>query len=880
MATLYKIDTYDPVEVEDNPEVIRQALASGKYMYRTVDGQVSMRGPEGLVAVPGDAVSVNKALRSGLLFESRESERKRALEAEYSPVEAAAVGALSGVTLGTGPMILSGLGVYAKDELREMEEARPGAMMAGEISGAIASSIFTGGLGALAPTATATKAALAAGKVVSGVTKLGKAGKLVGVAATAATDAALYGLGKELSNSYVHDKDFAAESVLADAGIGALLGPAAVLAPKVLGAIASPITKPAKYLTGKGKGILGNTYAKWSARLTGKSEQDIAKLIKDKNYRAIAMEAEDVLQKGSPKLAEDLSFIEKTDDLVIRAQAGKLKEGHLDRLITTGDQGKIVLETQELLKSSNNKVTELLELAGQAPGSTEARTLKKILAQKTKEIGGQIAEGASTSKLYRTIDLLKKDLGNVAYSIKRTDSSVGSIVRNKADEIASEYRNFLERADLFGDAAIAQSNINRAYAKYLETSRYKPAFPMLKLRRARKGVPIFEADQGKTLKFVKKLGTDEAKMDVDVLVERLNNRMKVMDEMENMYRLDQKTVGKFNQVREKTATVMESLTGLESANAARRSWKSIQGDRGGGLFAGGLYLGGAGAPVAGLVYGLLNPGKVIGVMSALDKYGISATYNKVASKIRKASAKSTGKPKGKFIPISRAAFNQKQEKELKKDMVKGAQDIKQSIDRLQDNRGYLQKQAAQLKDEEMSSSLLNAADRAVAYLQAKAPKAQTQSFLDQMAGKDPGWSKQETYEWLQRVAVVKDPLVILEMVKEDQLSKAAVDTMKAVYPKMYEKVLTSIEAQVMKNPEEIDYNKRVQLSLLFGQPFDRTMEKSFIELMTQTDQLAQGSPEAGSGMSPKGGGGSGIKTGVIAKNLASPADKVSNVYGG
>jgi hypothetical protein len=76
-------------------------------------------------------------------------------------------------------------------------------------------------------------------------------------------------------------------------------------------------------------------------------------------------------------------------------------------------------------------------------------------------------------------------------------------------------------------------------------------------------------------------------------------------------------------------------------------------------------------------------------------------------------------------------------------------------------------------------------------------------------------SDQQIGEFKQRLEVVEDPRVVLKSLKNGTLSQNQVETLKEIYPVIYEGMRTAFIEDVSKVKSNLSYNEKLQMSLLF-----------------------------------------------------------------
>lgn len=138
--------------------------------------------------------------------------------------------------------------------------------------------------------------------------------------------------------------------------------------------------------------------------------------------------------------------------------------------------------------------------------------------------------------------------------------------------------------------------------------------------------------------------------------------------------------------------------------------------------------------------------------------------------------------------------------------------------------------------------------------------ASTVTYLQQALPKKPegqspfgpktDWrpSDAQLADFSRRVETALDPFVVLKRLEERQLGKPEVETLKVLYPKIYDE----IRMRIMEHPRELPYSDRLQLGRLLDVPLDRSMAKL---PMYQGTFAAQRAQQAGAqGSRPKSSG--------------------------
>lgn len=258
LPQLYDARTGEPVALP--PEHLGPALASGQVGFMK-GARIPVVSPDG---VPGtiDASEAHHALTGGYQLDTPELQAERAKQAEFGnrPIAAGIAGAARGATFGISDQALTRSGLVEPETLAELEKRNPGASITGEIAGAVAPLVLSGGSSGaasaarLAPPSLLAKAgsavteALASKGGAEAAKSLGKriASTVVPRMAGSAVEGAAYGVGHVISEQALGDPGLSAEKALSQiglstvlgAGLGALFGgvEAALPAPGVAGA--------------------------------------------------------------------------------------------------------------------------------------------------------------------------------------------------------------------------------------------------------------------------------------------------------------------------------------------------------------------------------------------------------------------------------------------------------------------------------------------------------------------------------------------------------------------------------------------------------------------------------------------------------------------
>ena len=121
----------------------------------------------------------------------------------------------------------------------------------------------------------------------------------------------------------------------------------------------------------------------------------------------------------------------------------------------------------------------------------------------------------------------------------------------------------------------------------------------------------------------------------------------------------------------------------------------------------------------------------------------------------------------------------------------------------------------------------------------------------------------EIVAFTRKARVVANPLEALERFKEGSISLDEVMALRAAYPNLYDDIVQEVVRRLPELKKELDYDKRVALSIMTGVPVDSTMRRPFVEALKAMHAESQGQEQQGAQpATPK------YKPTTIAKEMA------------
>lgn len=220
-------------------------------------GNLLLYSPDGTTigATPEQA---KEFLRAGYRFPSALEQNDRAIEQQtqgeygsgfWNKAQAFGEGALRGATLGLSDVALSSLDAEGSKGLRERRN-RAGTGVVGEVAGGLAT-VAVGGEGLLARALAKTPTGLATRVAARAATRVPT--KTAAMAVEGAIETGLFGAGQSISQATLSDDPFTVESLAVNMGSGAALG---LVAGGGLGAISSIAQRAKRGLAGKANPLL------------------------------------------------------------------------------------------------------------------------------------------------------------------------------------------------------------------------------------------------------------------------------------------------------------------------------------------------------------------------------------------------------------------------------------------------------------------------------------------------------------------------------------------------------------------------------------------------------------------------------------------------
>jgi hypothetical protein len=131
-----------------------------------------------------------------------------------------------------------------------------------------------------------------------------------------------------------------------------------------------------------------------------------------------------------------------------------------------------------------------------------------------------------------------------------------------------------------------------------------------------------------------------------------------------------------------------------------------------------------------------------------------------------------------------------------------------------------------------ANSMQRAALRATMYLANAVPHQVVRpSITPQFDRKISALTDTQKHEYLRQVQAVHDPMTVLADMEAGRVTRTQVQALQNVYPSLYREVVQKVHDRLSSLSQPLDYGQKVQLSTLLGVPADGTLSPQFVAAM-------------------------------------------------
>ena len=846
----------------------------------------------------------------GARLPTAEEQQQFADQKEYgegigNTLKAGALGAARVATLGISDALAADFG--QREDVKKLRDYNPVASITGEIAGAVAPALLSGGSSLLA------KGAGIAGKGVEGAAALGSVAE--GVAAKAfgglaqkglggriaanalkkaaggAAEGAAYGVGQAISDSALEDYDLTAEQLMQHVGTGALLGGvvggglgaggevvkaggravkgAATGIRDALNDATSPIRDAFKsVMDGKASGEALKKQIKEAAEisstLTGTSQHELeffADAATNPARRAdmeAALSGDETIMKSAEKIRDTEDKFDDLFDEIVDQGRG---QGKLEGLKTKMQGVNADIAAESTFGVYENASSALDDMLADPKAFGNGAVLKKARSAMDR-IQSQIEKsteegGDASARLYYELDNVKRDIQKLA---KRASKST-SLASDRAafeglNDVQQLLRTHLEDTQIWGEAAVAQKEVNAAWTKFLSNEGYAKA-DFKTLRESREYEDIYKHDPAKWMGFFKRQGTPAATIDSEYLAARAAARDDLILTMQRHYADGLESGKKIDKLRELAKQSNEVIAETQRVSALQNRFKAIEGDGSISGTAAGALAGFSAGGLKGAIKGafsakaLSNPQQTLRQLAAANGFAerlgtaqtVSGAARKSFDKLGESVSKFFGKAKkagnavkggvsaaadyapraaailgGRDVPRDNKeaqAYHREQIDQLKQ----MAQNPATTIDRIGQST-----QKLALQNPAVAQALQSKAIATASFLLSKAPP-QLQTQADMLAGRTQPIARSELARFNRYVNAASNPGAVLDDLAAGHVSVEAAETMRSLYPRTVEQIRAQVTEKIA-NGHELSHKQRLVLGQLFATPLASTEEPS------------------------------------------------------
>jgi len=638
--------------------------------------------------------------------------------------------------------------------------------------------------------------------------------------AQGATEGLLYGAGQTVNEHAMGDPDVNGEKLLHNmgygaifgSGIGAGLGGAESLVPKAVGVARDSLGKVKDILMGtkEDAGALGNVFGKASSFVSGKPEESILNMWKNK---ADLLENPEEREKLYSDFSSSMNDHFQKLNSALKSANGEARPEEIKSLLSDIPHEQAVQQSANVWKSIDDTLKEMGDHAPLYPSSVPYK-LTGIRDEFLKKAGNF----KNAADLYDSLNWLKKQIDDRFPIWGKQIQPEWKDSVNALRAIRSEIKANLENESIWGEAAARQSSFNDAQNKLFTVINPKNDFSKAFLRKSvsRTGQVVAEVDPAKVRAFLSQAGTLRSEMKAKALDDFFESSKGLINEIEKTYKnLPEKNFDK--------ASIEGLINKNQAVSAKAQAQANLQKSM--GMLQGGghnAYLGEAGALVAGIhnpalgaaiegISMLRNPGLAIQRLAKIEKIVQKTTdmITKGAKGIFKAGVKSGETLSG----YAGARLTQEHHDDREEKISRFNQDADYAMNVLNNSTEGIYNSAPKT-----ATSLRSAATRASEFLQSKLPPRPPGLLDEKMPISQSQRAKFDRY-----YQAVEDPVAILKNIKDASLSNEQLETLQVVYPKLYEEMKTAVYEEMIDQAKvvgigTIPYATKMGLSKFLGEP--------------------------------------------------------------
>jgi hypothetical protein len=871
-----------------------QLIAGKSYQLRLSDGSYGHATPEHLAGALKAGASF--ASRDEALADAHAKEEEGRIGGLGGSLAAGAYGFASQATLGASDYlqkkIIEGevgaihalgfakgtpdLAEQAKAEFstarKEQQEYHPIATGVGEVGGAIALTAALPGVGIVGKAKTATEGANLLTRIAARTAAHAVVGGLEG---------AQYGVAKAISDDAIEDHALTAEHILAEVGPNALWGGALGGGLGALGSVASETLRayraPRQALVdalergagsnedmaavagraidappAEGLGAKVKEYAaKISAAASGKDPEAILNVW---NNRGEIAEAEAVRDQAIRDVRTHGDSILTASKDVEEVWKRGMKRSFMASQLEGVDAAEAANRARALSDHVIERLNGMIDEGGRYGGKSAVTNTLEVAHGLSHRLDEAIKAG-DVGEMYGLTDDLKKAIG------KPTSKAARLIPGAQADELMamqvserqqawkdmySTLQVGLEDEGTWKEMGATQKRVNRAYSALIDARQRFNSSLVTDIGRDPSD-PWSRAqgiDPAKVGGYVRGLINPEKDLTHKAVREYLAGSQELSQAFKESFDLPPDKVRAVDQIASSAKAFSDSLATAEKSLVLTNQFEELRRVASGNSMTAAATIGGLAHGIGGGVVGLAL-GKVAKAFShPADSIMQLARIEQMArnsdSRIVRALRGLSGEAK-RSAGVDASTYARKSGQ-----VAKLAANPQLVTDRITTNLGEMKRTAPKLAD-----SLTMTGVAGLAFLRSKLPPVPAGDMLNPNAKPtSPPRAQQEA--WLRYYEAVKDPLSVVEDLKNRRLSVEGIETLKTVYPNLYARVQAkTMDEMASGRMRDLDSQQRMGLGILLDLPLPE-LQPGYIQARQAAYQaLGMPKPGGGAGGAPK-----------------------------
>lgn len=612
-------------------------------------------------------------------------------------------------------------------------------------------------------------------------------------------------------------------------------------------------------------------YSKVAGAVSGKDPEAIKAFTGDVGQkgsaayenRKLLSEAEEIRDQSMRDLREHGDTLMKASGSTNEIWDRGLKRSYISKLVGDVDSTEAANRSRSLADHAITKLNEMID-DGDTYGNVAASKRTLTVAHDISHKLDKAIAGGDVGEMYALADDLKKAIGKPTSAAARLlPQAMGdelSSLQTRARQMAwkdlyATVQVGLEDEGVWGKMGAAQKQVNQAYSSLIDARKRFNSSLVTDIGRNPED-PWSRAqgiDPGKVGGFVRGLLDPEKDLTHQAVRDYLANTQKLASAFRDSFDLPAAKLAQVEQIGQSAAAFQKTLDKASKTLSLVNQFETIRNVAGGHASMAGAALGtmahGMGGGIAGLALG-----KVAGLFTR------PADAIMQVARVERMARENGGRIDKTFLGFTRGAKQSTAGVDVGSFARKSAQvralasQPDALVDRVATNVQPVRDHAPKLADAMVATTMAG-----LALLKDKLPGAPPGDPLDP-GRRPPDPPAAQRVAWLRYYDAVKDPLSVVDDLRDGRLSPEGVEVLKTVYPPLYDQVhQKAFEAMASGKLKDLDPQQRMGLGLLLDLPLPE-LSPGYITAR-QAAYAAQPSPDA-----PPPGGPGGKKTRPI--NLA------------